>query len=177
MCRMTGTCEESRTRGNASGRFGGRGQENPRPRGSRTSRPRPHTCPSSSSSAATTIWHRRAAASAARPVQPGEPPPRRTLGSEPTRSQHGAPAETETGSVVRRHRRWSYSGWEISPPPSEIAERAARPEAGRNGKGDAMGKALFGSTPSVSSIRPWRRSRPSDGRVPPAASPTVIAGR
>ena len=45
------------------------------------------------------------------------------------------------GSIVRRHRHWSYSGWETSPPPSEIAERVARPEAGRNGTRDAMGKA------------------------------------
>ena len=35
----------SRMRGNVHVRFGGRGQENPRPQGRRASRPRPNICP------------------------------------------------------------------------------------------------------------------------------------
>lgn len=152
-------------RGNMHVRFGGRGQENPRPRGRRRPFPDPTPAHRRLHRLRQRSGTRQAAAAAARPVQLSLC--LRTLGSEPTRSQHGAASldDIGAGAIVAGRHPLPHPRCPNAPPGRKRAEVVHETPWGRR----PTAKALFGSTHSVSSIRPWSRSRPSDGRVPPAA--------
>ena len=82
------------------------------------------------------------------------------------RQRRAAPLDDMgAGAIVAGRHPLPHPRWPNAPPGRRRAEVVHETPWGRR----PTAKALFGSTHSVSSIRPWSRSRPSDGRVPPAA--------